>query len=195
MFEEALQIIRPLLDGDNLSYSGNHYEVPEAYVWDRPETPVPIAVAASGPHSVALASEYADALVCDNPDAAVVEMYDKAGGTGKRRYGQAAICYGPDRAECVRTAHDQWRWAPLNWSVKAELPGPDSFVSASDHIRPEDVAQLVPCGPDLEAHVAAVQKYVDAKFTDVAIVQVGVESQPMFLDWAERELLPRLREL
>jgi hypothetical protein len=27
----------------------------------------------------------------------------------------------------------------------------------------------------------------------VALVQVGGESQPEFLDWAERELIPRLR--
>ncbi|MEO3926623.1 TIGR03557 family F420-dependent LLM class oxidoreductase [Micromonosporaceae bacterium B7E4] len=195
MLEEALQIIRPLLDGDNLSYSGNHFEVPEAYLWDRPATPVPIALAASGPHSVELASEYADALVCDNPDAAVVRMYDERGGAGKPRYGQAAVCYGPDADDCRKTVHDQWRWAALNWTVKAELPGPESFVSASEAIRPEDIAELVPCGPELDSHVEAFRKYVDAGFTDVAFVQVGVDSQPMFLDWAERELLPRLREL
>ncbi|MEO3743955.1 TIGR03557 family F420-dependent LLM class oxidoreductase [Plantactinospora sp. B5E13] len=195
MFEEALQIIRPLLDGDNLSYSGNHFEVPEAYLWDRPETPVPIAVAASGPHSVQLAAEYADAVVCDNPDAGVIQLYDEAGGTGRPRYGQVAVCYGPDADDCRETVHEQWRWAALNWTVKAELPGPESFVGASGTIRPEDIARTVPCGPDLDAHVAAFQKYVDAGFTDVALVQVGVESQPMFLDWARDELLPRLREL
>ncbi|ROT33118.1 TIGR03557 family F420-dependent LLM class oxidoreductase [Micromonospora sp. HM5-17] len=195
MFEEALQIIRPLLDGENLSFAGHHFEVPEAYLWDRPETRIPIAVAASGPHSVRLAAEYGDALVCDNPDAGVVRRYDEIGGAGRPRYGQVALCYGPDTDDCRTTVHEQWRWATLNWSVKSELPGPESFRNATEAVRPADVAQVVPCGPDLDAHVAAVRRYVDAGFTDVALVQVGVESQPMFLDWARDELLPRLREV
>jgi hypothetical protein len=83
----------------------------------------------------------------------------------------------------------------LGWKVKAELPSPEAFASATEFVREEDVAQAVPCGPDVERHVEAVKKFVDAGFTHVALVQVGADSQPMFLDWAQRELLTRLREL
>ena len=194
MFEEALQIIRPLLDGNTLTYSGHHFEVPEAYLWDRPEVPVSMAVAASGPSSCQLAAEYGNAVVTDTPDAHVLRLFDQAGGTGRPRYGQVAFCYGQDEDECRKIAHDQWRWSGLNWKVRAELPGPESLTSASQFTRPEDTAQTVPCGPDLEAHAAAFRRYVDAGFTHVAVVQVGADSQPMFLDWARYELLPRLRE-
>jgi hypothetical protein len=44
------------------------------------------------------------------------------------------------------------------------------------------------------AHVKAVQSFVAAGFTDVAVVQIGGDTQPAFLDWAERELLPALRD-
>jgi G6PDH family F420-dependent oxidoreductase len=195
MFEEALQIIRPLLDGEKLSFTGRHFQVPEAYLWDRPQTRMPIAVAASGPHSARLAAEYGDALVCDNPDTDVVRLYDDAGGAGRPRFGQVALCYGPNVGDCRRTVHEQWRWATLNWSVRSELPEPASFLSAVEAVRPEDVLQVVPCGPDPDAHLRAVERYVDAGFTDVALVQVGAEGQPMFLDWARDELLPRLREI
>jgi hypothetical protein len=57
------------------------------------------------------------------------------------------------------------------------------------------VADTVPCGPDVDRHVAAVKKFVDAGFTHVALVQVGAESQPAFLDWAQQELVPRLKDL
>ncbi|MFC7545878.1 TIGR03557 family F420-dependent LLM class oxidoreductase [Plantactinospora sp. GCM10030261] len=195
MFEEALQIIRPLLDGETLTYSGDHYEVPEAYLWDRPETPVPLAVAVSGPSSVDLASEYADAMIATEPLANLVDSYDRAGGAGKPRYGQVAICYGPDEDECRKIAHDQFRWFGLGWKVNADLPAPASFEAATAYVREDDVAQNISCGPDTEAHVAAFKKYVDAGFTDVAIVQIGGDHQPRFLDWARDELLPRLREL
>lgn len=195
MFEEALSIIRPLLDGETLTFSGEYFEVPEAYLWDRPEDGVPVAVAISGPSSADLAGGYADSVVAVQPDPHLLQLFENAGGAGKPRYGQVAICYGPDEAECRQLVLDQFRWVGLGWKVNAELPGPDSFAGATQFMREEDVAQLVPCGPDVDKHVAAFQKYVNAGFTHVALVQVGGGLQGMFLDWAERELLPRLRNL
>ena len=195
MFGEALEIIRPLLAGETISFSGEYFDVPEAYLWDRPETPVPMAIAASGPSSADLAGTHGDAIVAVEPDPSVLKLFDDAGGQGKPRYGQVAICWGPDEAECRKIVHDQWRWFGLGWKVNAELPGPDSFAGASQFVREEDVASAVPCGPDVERHVEAFKKFVDAGFTHVALVQVGGESQPAFLDWAERELVPRLKDL
>jgi G6PDH family F420-dependent oxidoreductase len=195
MFEEAMQIIRALLAGETVSYSGNHYEVPEAYLWDRPERAVPMAVAVSGPSSCSLAAEYGDAVVAVQPEPLLLKMFDEAGGGGKPRYGQVAVCYGPDEAQCRKIAYDQFRWFGLGWKVNSELPGPESFAGATQFVREEDVAQSIPCGPDVEAHVAAFKKFVDAGFTHIALVQVGGESQEMFLDWAGEHLLPRLAEL
>ncbi|MFG1951189.1 TIGR03557 family F420-dependent LLM class oxidoreductase [Micromonospora sp. NPDC048830] len=195
MFEEALQIIRPLLAGETLTFSGNHFDVPDAYVWDRPDRPVPMAVAASGPQSAALAAEYADGVIATEPDPHLVQLYEDAGGAGRPRYGQVAICYGPDEAECRKIVHEQFRWFGLGWKVNADLPGPDSFAAATQFVREEDAAQGVPCGPDVDRHVEAFKKFVDAGFTHVALLQVGGDGQPMFLDWAQEELLPRLRAL
>ncbi|MEU1362272.1 TIGR03557 family F420-dependent LLM class oxidoreductase [Micromonospora zamorensis] len=195
MFEEALQIIRPLLNGETLTFSGNHFDVPDAYIWDRPERPVPMAVAASGRQSATLAAEYGNGIISTEPDRHIIEMYDDAGGAGQPRYGQVAICYGPDEAECRKIVHDQFRWFGMGWKVNADLPGPESFAAATQFVREEDVAEGISCGPDVDAHVEAFRKFVDAGFTHVAIIQVGGETQPMFLDWAQEQLLPRLREL
>jgi hypothetical protein len=175
MFEEALQIIRPLLNGETLTFSGNHFDVPEAYLWDRPDQPVGMAVAASGPSSAALAAEYADGIVATEPDRRIIQLYDDA--------------------ECRKLVHDQFRWFGMGWKVNADLPGPEAFAAATQYVREEDVAEGIPCGPDVDRHVEAFKQFVDAGFTHVAIVQVGGETQPMFLDWAQEELLPRLREL
>lgn len=40
-------------------------------------------------------------------------------------------------------------------------------------------------------NTAAVREFADVGFTDIAVVQVGGQSQPNFLDWAERVLIQR----
>ncbi len=59
--------------------------------------------------------------------------------------------------------------------------------------RPEDVADTIPCGPDLDAIVEAVREYWEAGFTDIALVQIGDEAQADFLKEAAAPLLAALR--
>ncbi len=43
--------------------------------------------------------------------------------------------------------------------------------------------------------VAQLEPFVDAGYTHVALVQIGGETQPEFVEWAQAELLPALRAL
>jgi hypothetical protein len=47
----------------------------------------------------------------------------------------------------------------------------------------------------VEAFVEAVKPFAEAGFTEVALVQVGGDAQKPFLEWAEKTLIPALREL
>jgi hypothetical protein len=55
------------------------------------------------------------------------------------------------------------------------------------------VADTIPCGPDLDAIVEAVKPYWEAGYTDIALVQVGDETQERFLAEAAGPLLEKLR--
>jgi G6PDH family F420-dependent oxidoreductase len=193
MFAEALEIIRPLLHGETIYHSGTYFDVPEALLWDVPDDGVPIGVAVSGPASCELAAEFADVMIATEPKADLVRAFEAAGGEGKPKYGQLAVCYGPDADECARIAHEQFRWFGLGWAVNAELPGPRSFDLASAALTPEQVREAIPCGPDLDRIVEGVREFTDAGFTHVALVQIGAEGQSAFNDFAEKDLLPALR--
>ncbi|HEX3335564.1 MAG TPA: TIGR03557 family F420-dependent LLM class oxidoreductase [Jatrophihabitans sp.] len=195
MFDEALQIIRELFAGGYVNFSGRHFRVDSAKLWDVGVQPPKIGVAVSGAQSVALAANHADVLIAVEPDAALGARFDQAGGTGKPRVGQVPISWDPSRDAAIARAHDQFRWFGGGWKVNAELPGPAGFAAASQFVTPDDVADSIPCGPDVDQHVAAVAKFVAAGFTDVAVVQVGGDTQPAFLEWAESELVPALRAL
>ena len=120
-------------------------------------------------------------------------MFDEAGGSGKPRVGQIALSYDPDRDVAVKRAMEQFRWFTGGWRVNAELPVPASFAQASRTVREADISEKMPCGPDLEKHVAGIRQFESAGFTHVALIQVGGDTQERFITWAATELLPALR--
>jgi G6PDH family F420-dependent oxidoreductase len=194
MFGEALDIISALFDGGYVNYAGSHYRVDSAKVWDLPETRVPIAVAVSGEQSIRKFAPQGDHLVAVEPDPEIVSAWDAArDGRDSRKIAQLPICWDSDADRAVQRAHEQFRWFAGGWKVNAELPGPAGFAGATQFVRPDDVAAAIPCGPDVQPIVEAVAAFTEAGFTDVAVVQVGDESQEEFLTFAQQELLPALR--
>ena len=105
---------------------------------------------------------------------------------GGRVVGQIPVCWDPDRDAAIKRAHDQFRWFAGGWAVNADLPTPAGFAGATQFVRAEDVAESIPCGPDLDAIVDAVRPYWEAGFTDVALVQIGGETQDLFLEGSRR---------
>jgi G6PDH family F420-dependent oxidoreductase len=198
MLEEAIEIIAALFDadeGDTVNYRGKYYDIESARLWDLPDERVPIGVAVSGPDSCRLAGQKADLMIAVEPEAELGERFDRAGGGGKSRVGQVAIAYDADKDAAIKRAHDQFRWFGLGWKVNADLPNPDSFESATQFVSPDQVAEALSCGPDVDEHVEAIKAFLDAGFDEVAIVQIGGERQDAFTTWAEKELLPALRSL
>ncbi|MFC5890090.1 LLM class F420-dependent oxidoreductase [Kitasatospora sp. CM 4170] len=193
MLDEAVQIIRALFDGGYVTRHGRYFDVEGARLWDRPKQVPPIGVAVSGPDSCELAGRLADLAIAVEPDPALVAGFAEHGGAGKPAVGQLPVSWDTDRDTAVRRAHEQFRWFGGGWKVNAELPGTAGFAAASRFVRPDDVAEAIPCGDRVEDFVQAVRPFVDAGFGEVALVQVGGDSQPAFLDWAENTLLPALR--
>jgi G6PDH family F420-dependent oxidoreductase len=193
MLAEAIEIIRELFTGDYVSLHGRFFDVDSAKLWDVPERPPPIGVAASGAQSCLLAATMGDALIAVEPDARLVDRFAQQGGEGKPTIGQLPLCFDLDRNRAIERAHALFRWFSGGWKVNAELPGTKAFAASSSHVRPEDVAKAIPCGSDVHEVVKAVRHFEDAGFTDLALVQIGGDDQEPFLDWWEAELLPALR--
>ena len=181
-------------EGELVTYRGHHFEVEGAKIWDLPEAPPPLGIAVSGARSCELAGKYADVMVAVEPNEELGQKFEDAGGAGKPRVGQVALCYDPDEGAARRRAHEQFRWFAGGWPVNAELSGTASFAAASQFVREDDVAEKIPCGPDVKRHIDAIQEFADAGFDQIALVQVGGEHQSRFIDWAAEELLPALRD-
>jgi hypothetical protein len=55
------------------------------------------------------------------------------------------------------------------------------------------IAEVVPCGPDIDLHIKAVQAYVDAGFDELYIQQIGPDQEGFFEIYAS-EVLPGFAE-
>ena len=194
MLVEAVQIISALFDGGHVNFSGDHFRVDSAKLWDLPDIRVPIAVAVSGEQSVQRFAPLADAMIAVEPEAALCDEWDRTGRRDAPKIGQLPVCWDADRDAAIARAHEQFRWFAGGWKVNAELPGPAAFAAATQFVTKDDVAENIPCGDDPDAIVSAVKPFWEAGFTHVALVQIGGQHQDEFFTAARERVLPALRE-
>lgn len=116
-------------------------------------------------------------------------------GVSTRRMDKRVKTFGILTATPPSRAHEQFRWFGGGWAVSADLPTPAGFAAASQFVRPDDVVGSIACGPDLDELAESVRHYVDAGFTDVAVVQVGDAAQDRFVSEIAGPLLEKLRAL
>lgn len=188
---EALDIIRGLLNGQLRNYRGRYFALDDARLYDRPEEPPIVVLAAAGSEAARLAGRKADGVMSTAPSREVANGYAAGGGTGPR-YAEVTLCCAANEDEALDTVHRYHRWSATGWPVQAELADTEGFAAASQHVSREVLAEKVPCGPDPERHLKAIETHLEAGYDHIVLTQVGPE-QDYFLDLFERELAPALR--
>ena len=192
MLEEAVDVMRSLWSGSLSSHHGRHYTVENARIFDVPDEPPPVAVAASGTKAVELAGRIGDGLVSLAPEEGIIERFDQAGGAGKPRYAEVGVCWHPDDKAARRMVYELWPVGGIKGQLSQELPLPSHFKQAASMIDEEDATANVPCGPDPEAHLESARQFIDAGYTHVWFHQIGPD-QEGFFRFYEREIMPQLR--
>jgi coenzyme F420-dependent glucose-6-phosphate dehydrogenase len=190
MLREAIGLIRDLWSGKTVSRRGKHFTVEHAGLFTRPDTPPPIVVAAGGKRAAKLAGEEADGVLGVAPTPDVVDAFEAAGGTGKPRLAQLHVCWAQSECEARQIATRWWPNAAISSPLLTELALPTQFEAAAEHVTEDMVAKEVVCGPDVERHAAAIQRFVAAGFTTIYLHQIGPD-QLGFLEFCRRELLPQ----
>jgi hypothetical protein len=170
--EEAIEVMRKLWTGRIVTHRGTHYTVANARVYSVPETPPAVLVSAFGPKATALAARVGDGLVNVKPDADLVRQYRDQGGGGPV-VGAMKVCWAASAHEGVRTAHRVWRTEALPGQLAQELPMPRHFTQATELVTDQMIADMIPCGPDPEAYVAAIDRYRAAGFDELFVNQIG----------------------
>jgi G6PDH family F420-dependent oxidoreductase len=191
MLGEAIDIFRALWSGGVHTQRGAHFVADHARLYDLPDKPIPVVVGVSGPASVALAADKADGIMTTEPKAEFVTGFRAKGKPGGPCYAEVALAYAPTEAAGRKLAHERFRFSAFEWSVNSELPSVEGFEAATRFVKPQDLADTIPAGPDPAPHLAAIRKYLDAGYDHIVLTGVGPD-QAAFSNFFEKKLRPEL---
>jgi G6PDH family F420-dependent oxidoreductase len=190
MLAEAVEVIRTLWQGGMQSHRARYYRVENARIYDLPHHLPPIIISGFGPRSTQLAARIGDGFCTTSPAKDAVELFRREGGDGKLVAGGMKVCWDEREDRARATAHRLWPSEQLPGELSQILPTPAHFEQASALVSEDMVAEVVPCGPDLEHHVRAIERYADAGFDEVYVQQIGGAEERFFETYAS-EVLPR----
>ncbi len=202
---EAVDLMRQLWTGDRVDFQGEYYSTHGASIYDRPETPIPVYIAAGGPVVARYAGRAGDGFICtsgkgmglytDELIPAVQEGAEKAGRSYDAidRMIEIKLSYDTN----YDTALENTRfWSPLALSKeqKHDITDPIEMEKAADALPIEKIASRWIVGADPDEVVAGIKQYVDAGLNHLVFHAPG-QDQRRFLELFERDLAPRLRAL
>ncbi|WP_328460360.1 glucose-6-phosphate dehydrogenase (coenzyme-F420) [Actinoplanes sp. NBC_00393] len=201
--KEAVLLIKKLWAEDRVSYEGQFYKTENATIYDKPETPVPIYIGASGPAATRLAGRIADgfittsgkghSLYTDTLLPAVTEGAEKAG----RKIDdldlliEVKVSFDAD-LEQARNDTQYWGALALSPEEKTGVEDPVEMQRLADALPVERTATRWIVSSDPAEHAAKVVEYLDMGFKHLVFHAPGPD-QERFLRLYAGEILPRLR--
>lgn len=202
---EAVQLMRQLWSDDDVDFDGEYYRLVGASIYDRPERPVPVYVAAGGPVVARYAGRAGDGFICTSgkgmelyTDKLIPAVQEGASAEGRsfddvERMIEIKLSYDRD----PRLALENTRfWAPLSLTQeqKHSVSSSREMERLADELPIEQVAKRWIVASDPGDAVAQISDYVDAGFTHLVFHGPG-HDQERFLSQFSEDLLPGLRKL
>jgi coenzyme F420-dependent glucose-6-phosphate dehydrogenase len=202
---EAVTLMRELWAGERVTFNGDYYQTHDATVYDRPDQPVPIYIAAGGPVVARYAGRSGDGFICTSGKGA--ELYrdklmpavDEGLATARKagesidRMIEIKLSYDPD----PRLAMENTRfWAPLALTSeqKQGLSDPVQMERAGDALSIEQVASRWIVASDPAAALSQIKPYVDLGFNHLIFHAPG-HDQSRFLTSFTADVVPEVRRL
>lgn len=191
MLLEAIEILRALWEGEDVSFDGSYYHVDEARLFTLAEHPPEIVLAAAGPDSAEIAGEVCDGLMGVAPDPDLVNAFDRAASGKRPKYGQVTVAWDRSEKAARQRLVELWPQSGLGGAIKWETKTYELFEDGVKPLTEEQIVGTTPCGPDPEAHLEAIRAFDEAGYTHISLHQIGGDYSG-FLEFVEAELKPRL---
>jgi coenzyme F420-dependent glucose-6-phosphate dehydrogenase len=202
---EAVTLMRTLWSEDAVTFDGEFYRTVDATVYDKPDRPVAVYVAAGGPVVARYAGRAGDGFICtsgkgmelytDKLLPAVAEGAQAAGrdpGAVDRTI-EMKMSYDRDRERALENCRF---WAPLSLSAeqKHSVNGATEMERLADELPIDQVARRWIIASDPDEAIEQVRPYVDAGLEHLVFHSPGHDQERFLTQFAD-DVLPKLRGL
>ncbi len=198
---EAVELIRRLWTEERVTFEGRYYRTERATIYDRPEQPVPIWIAAGGPKAAQLVGRIGDGFICtsgkgDDLYRSLLDALEEGARAADRdpaaiaRMIEIKVSYDRDR----QFAHDACRWwaaLALTAEQKSGVEDPIEMERLADENVDRAHTRFI-VSDDPDEVVERIAPYVELGFETLVFHAPG-DDQERFLDQFAADVLPRLR--
>ena len=201
---EAVTLIRRLWTEQHVTFEGTYYRTKDATIYDKPEHPVPIYVAAAGAMVARYAGRQADGFICTSGKG--MDLYTQtllpnlAEGLGastapNRAYDrmiEMKVSFDTNRPRAMEDTRE-WGALALTPEEKVSVTTLGKWSGCAAALPVERTASRWIVSTDAEEHVERIGEYVKLGFTHLVFHAPGLD-QARFLNLYGERVLPVLRK-
>jgi coenzyme F420-dependent glucose-6-phosphate dehydrogenase len=198
---ESVELIRKLWTEERVTFDGTYYHTDKATIYDRPEQPIPIWIAAGGPKAAALVGRIGDGFICTSGKGE--DLYHQLLGaveSGAQAVGRSLdqitkmieikVSYDHD-ADYARDACKPWAALGLTAEEKGGTEDPLEMERLADAAADRAHKRFI-VSADPDEVVEKIAWYVDLGFEEL-IFHLPGDDQERQLNAFAQDVLPRLR--
>jgi coenzyme F420-dependent glucose-6-phosphate dehydrogenase len=197
---EAIKLIRELWTGERVDFEGDYYRTSKATIYDKPDDPIPIYIAASGPLAAKLAGRVGDGFITTSGkdpglyDRLLAALAEGAGAAGRdpaeiSRLIEVKVSYDRD-PDFARDACRWWAALALSPEEKEGVDDPIEMERLADANADRAPTRFI-VSNDPEEIAADIRRYADLGFDELVLHAPG-EDQARFLDQFAADVMPLL---
>jgi coenzyme F420-dependent glucose-6-phosphate dehydrogenase len=200
---ESIELMRQLWTQERVSFAGHYYRTSNATIYDRPEKPVPIYVAAAGATAAKFAGRVAEGFICTSGKAH--QLYSETllpnVQAGLEESGRSLqdlekmiemkVSFDTD-IDVARNDTRWWAALALSPEEKTSVEDPLEMAKLADALPLERITSRWIVSSDPEEQVERIAPYIELGFTHLVFHAPG-QDQERFLRLYAKEVLPLLR--
>jgi len=204
MMLEAIQLIRALWTGGEVTFEGNYYSTRKARLYTPPRSRIPLYISSLVPGSAEFAGVHGDGLMTvasgnlDMTKEIVENFEDGALSVGKDpktmpRQIELNVAYTDDKDTAVRCFKEYWAGAMVPALFNQNIYTPKMSEMNGSVVGTDSVMKMTCISGDIEDHVNFVQQYIDMGFTHIYFHSAGPDQRDFLVGYG-KDVLPLIKQ-
>lgn len=201
---EAIELIRLLWSGEEVSFRGSYYRTERARLWTRSDRPIPLYIAGMAPGSARFAGTHGDGLMTvggqapENYEQILQEFEAGARESGKDPSGmprllELNVAYTDDEEAAVGCMKKYWSGSLVPALYNNRIYTPSESAKNGAVVGAEVIKQKMCLSAYPEDHIRYARQHIDLGFTHLYYHCAGPDQRKFLGDYG-RDVLTALRQ-